>query len=138
MGALGVEVVKVFDRVRFGGNLITRFTLVESAGGAGLNTADLVEPRSARYAREALDRAMEGTLRGETIRVLAPEDFVVFKVLSTRDRDLEDAANVLRAHSSRLDHARIASELAALATEISDHDIAARFDRVRDLGSRQP
>jgi hypothetical protein len=136
--ALGVEVVKAFDRVRFGGNSITRFTLVESAGGAGLNTADLVEPRSTRYAHLALDRATEGTLRGEPIRILTPEDFVVFKVLSTRERDLEDGATVLRALGSRLDRARIASDLAALVAEISDHDIAARFDRMRDLASQQP
>lgn len=95
-----------------------------------------MEPRSARYARVALDRAAEGTLRGETIRVLTPEDFVVFTVLSTRERDLEDAATVLRVLGSRLEQACIASDLGALAAEITDHDIASRFDRVRDLASR--
>lgn len=135
--AMGVEVVKVFERARFGGHLITRFTLIESSGGAGLNTADLVEPRSARYARMALQRATEGTLRGETIRVLVPEDFVVFKVLSTRERDLEDAATVLRALGSRLDQERIAGDLGVLATEIPDHDIAPRFNRARELASKE-
>lgn len=130
---IGVEVVKAFDRVRFGGNLVTRFTLVESNAGSGLNTADLVEPRSERYSRAALARATEGTLRGETIRVLMPEDFVVFKVLSTRERDLEDAATVLRALGSRVDRARIAAEIAELATEIPDHDATGRLERMLNL-----
>jgi hypothetical protein len=134
--SMGIQVVKAFDRVPFGGHTITRFTLV-GTGGAGLNTADLVEPRSSRFAREALTRASEGTLRGEPIRVLAPEDFVLFKVLSTRERDLEDASTVLRALGSRLDDSLIATEAALLAAELTDVDVPGRLARVRALASAE-
>jgi hypothetical protein len=46
-----------FDRVRFGGNRVSRIALVEGGGAAGLNVADLVEPRSPRFARAAVLRA---------------------------------------------------------------------------------
>jgi hypothetical protein len=130
--SIGAPLVRVFDRVRFGGHDITRFTLLEPSG-AGLNSADLVEPRSPRFARLALERSVEGHLRGEKIRVLRPEDFILFKVLSTRERDLEDAAAVLRSLAASLDQAYLAAQSARLATEIVDHDLIGRLERARAL-----
>ncbi len=59
----GISVVRAFSAVAFGGHLIiTCFTLLGAAGTGGLNTVDLVAPRSTRYAQAAQDRALEGTL----------------------------------------------------------------------------
>jgi hypothetical protein len=137
IGALvgvGLNPVLTFDRVRFGGNLVSRIALVEGGGAAGLNVADLVEPRSPRFARAALKRAVTGSLRGTSIRVLSPEDFILFKVLSTRDRDLEDAATILRALGLQLERPLIVAEAAMLAAEIPDHDVAARLARLLTSG----
>jgi hypothetical protein len=122
------------DRVRFGGLLITRVTLAEGGGRAGLNVLALVEPRSPRFAGEALARAVTGFLRGLAIRVLTPEDFVLFELLSTRDRDIEDAATVLRSGPLPLDRSLIDAEAAHLSEEIPDHDIAARLARWHSAG----
>ncbi|MBI2206830.1 MAG: hypothetical protein HYU41_23610 [Candidatus Rokubacteria bacterium] len=133
IGALAGAVlnpVLTFDRVRFGGNLISRIALVEGGGAAGLHVADLVEPRSPRFAREALRRAVTGSLRGMSIRVLSPEDFILFKVLSTRERDLEDAATIFRALGPQLDRSLIVAEANLLAAEIPDHDVVARLARL--------
>ncbi len=70
-------------------------------------------------------------LRGQAIRVLSPEDFVLFKLLSTRERDVEDARTVIRAADLPLDQAFIDTEAERLAAEIPDHDVAARLRRVR-------
>jgi hypothetical protein len=128
--AIGVRPVLAFDRARFGGLLISRITLAEGGGRAGLNTVDLVEPRSARFAASALERAVTGALRGTPIRVLSPEDFVLFKLLSTRDRDLEDAGTVLRAADLPLDRSFIDAEAVRLAAEIPDHDVIGRLARL--------
>lgn len=128
--AAGFNVLVAFDRVRFGGQLVSRLTLV---GGASLNTADLVEARSPRYAQEALTRSLSGSLRQQQIRVVTPEDFVIMKVLATRDRDLEDAAAVLRTLSSKVDMELIERELTPLAAEIPDHDIRDRWRRVSEM-----
>ena len=119
-----------FDRMPFGGNMVSRIALVEGGGAAGLNVVDLVEPRSPRFARAAQGRAITGALRQVSIRVLAPEDFVLFKILSTRDRDLEDAATVLRTLGVQLDRSLIEAEVHTLAIEIPDHDVAGRLARL--------
>jgi len=124
--AAGLEVLLTFDRVRFGGQIVSRLTLVGGVGGS-LNTADLVEPRSPRYAREALQRAISGELRDEQVQVLSPEDFVVFKLLATRGRDLDDARTVLRVLASALDRELIEREVRQLALEVPDHDVLARW-----------
>jgi hypothetical protein len=131
LGDLGLRLTVAMDRARFGGVLISRITLAEGGGRAGLNSVDLVEPRSPRFAAQALRRAVTGSLRGEALRVLSPEDFVLFKVLSTRDRDLEDAASVLRSADLPLDRGFVDAEGLRLATEIPDHDVAGRLARVR-------
>jgi len=131
----GLDVLVTFDRVPFGGNLVTRLTVIGGAGLTGLNTADLVEPRSARYAQCALARAIDASVRGEAVRVVSPEDFVIFKALSTRERDLEDAATVVRALGPALDMAAVQREAALLAGEIADHDTPGRLARIVALAA---
>jgi hypothetical protein len=91
---LGIRTTPAFDRRVFGGLLISRITLVE---GDERNTLDLVEPRDAEYAARALARAIDSSLRDRPITVLCAEDFVLFKLLSTRERDLADAVSVVGA-----------------------------------------
>lgn len=129
----GLSVVLALDRVILGGNRVTRLSLLGGDRATGLNVTDLVEPRSVRFARNAVERALTGTLRDERGSVLTPEDFVLFKILSTRDRDLEDAASVLRSLSNRIELALIEREVERLAVEIPDHDIVARHARLRRM-----
>jgi hypothetical protein len=131
---LGVWPVLALDRAHLGGLLVSRITLAEGGGRAGLNVVDLVEPRSTRFAAGALERAVTGALRGVPIRVLSPEDFVLFKLLSTRDRDLEDAGTVLRATDLSLDRSFIDAEAARLAAEIPDYDVIGRLARLNAPG----
>ena len=119
-----------FERIRFGGNEITRFALFGSEGIAGFNVVDFVEPRSARYADSVLGRSLRGELRGQEISIVSPEDFVLLKVLSTRERDLDDAASVVRALADRFDLDLLKREATELARELSDHDVAARLQSV--------
>jgi hypothetical protein len=128
--AAGIAVSLTFDADRFGGHLITRVALLGATGHTGLNVLDLVQPRSARYAADALARALRGQLRGQALHVVAPEDFVLFKALSTRDRDLEDAASVVRALGDALDLGQVRAEAARLAQELPDHPTAARLEEL--------
>ena len=127
LAGLGVEVVIAFSNVRFGGCDVSRLSLV---GGNQVNTVDLVIPRSSRFAENVLRRAVTGSLRGQEIRATSPEDFVVLKVLATRERDLEDARSVIETQRARLDESLIRTEIQQLAEEIPDHDIRGRFVRL--------
>ena len=125
---IGVTVVVAFENIRFGGLTISRLSLL---GGGKLNTVDLVTPLSPRYAASLVPRALRGTLEGQTLRVVSPEDFVLMKVLSTRERDLEDARTILIALHGRLDEALLDAEARLLAEELPHHDIAGRYRSVR-------
>ena len=124
---VGLQTIPAFDRRAFGGLLISRITLVE---GDALNTLDLVEPRDPAYAERALGRAIESSLRDRPIHVLTAEDFVLFKLLSTRDRDLADAESVTKNLGADLERERIEIELERLAGTTPEHDITARWRRV--------
>lgn len=125
LDAAGVMVVTAFANVKFGGCDVSRLSLL---GGGPLNTVDLVRPRSTRYGAAMMARVLRGTLRGQELCVVSPEDFVILKVLATRERDLEDARSVVEKQRARLDRALLDAEIAQLATELADHDIRGRFE----------
>lgn len=64
---------------------------------------------------------------GQPLRVVAPEDFVVLKILATRDRDLEDARIVFRSLAGRIDVELIEHLLNELSADIVDYDFMARW-----------
>ena len=129
--ALGVRTDANFEGLNFGGLVLDRVNVIGGDDDLGLNTIDLVRPASDRYAGEALDRSIEAPLRDRTVRVLSPEDFVLFKLLSTRDRDLEDAASVLRRNGDRVDREALDGEVERLAGELPAVEIRDRWDRLR-------
>jgi hypothetical protein len=128
---LDVDCRIAFDRQRFGGLEISRITIIE---GDDLNSLDLVEPVDPRYAARALERSLASTLREREIRVLTPEDFVLFKVLSTRALDLEDAASVVRALGEDLDVGLLHAEIDALEETAGSHPVRDRWEQIRSAG----
>jgi predicted nucleotidyltransferase len=133
LAVAGVEcVVSIRDGgVTFGGLTVGRVTLLGGDEHLGLNVLDIVRTRSARYDAAAIERSVGVPIRGRTVRALTPEDFVIFKALATRDRDIEDAASVLRRSGDLLDLSLIEREVAKLATEIPDWDVRARWAAIR-------
>lgn len=130
----GVDAAPSFEAVRFGGLRIGRVMLLGAPDASGLNVLDIVEPLSGTYAEAVLSRALTGTMRGRPVTIVSPEDFVVLKVLSTRERDVEDARSVLVALSGRLDLELIEREISTLAAAIEDHPILERWARARGSG----
>ena len=77
--AFGINCLVPFDGDTYGGLSLGRVTLLGGEGGLGFNMLDLVRPRSVRYGVSALERATEDELGGRRVRVLTPEDYVIFK-----------------------------------------------------------
>jgi hypothetical protein len=134
--AAGIRSTVSFETVTFGGLVVGRVALVGGDADVGLNVLDLVQPRSARYRSAALGRSVIAPLRDQTIRALSADDFVIFKTLATRDRDLDDAASVLRRSLDLLDLTHIDQEVDLLAGEIADWDVRGRWRLVRERASR--
>lgn len=130
IGATGVQVLITFENVTFGGLTLSRLTLLGIAPATGLNTVDLVRPRSARYAALAVERAVTSTMRGRPVRVLALEDYILFKLLSTRGRDVEDAQAAMRRSRAALDRGVIEREVGTLALELPDVDVRSRWTAI--------
>jgi hypothetical protein len=128
----GVETQASFEDVTFGGLLVSRLAVLGSGAFTGLNTIALVRPRSSRYAAAAVARAVKAPLRGRDVAVLTPEDFILFKALSTRDRDLDDAASALRRSGDMVDVAAVEKEARTLAAEITGSGVLARLASIRE------
>lgn len=131
LAAASIQVLVTFEEVAFGGLTLSRLTLLGVTAATGLNTVDLVRPRSARYAALAIDRAVTSAMRGQSIKVLALEDYILFKVMSTRDRDLEDARAAMRRSGALLDLAAVDREVETLSHELPDLDVRSRWAGVR-------
>lgn len=128
------EVAVTFEAMAFGGLFISRLAVLAVPDVGGLNTVDLVQPRSRRYGAAALARALDAPLRHRAVRLIAPEDYIIFKALSTRDRDLDDAASVWGRNAGRLDVACIHEEARLLADEWDGHDVLGRLRVIVERG----
>lgn len=123
----GVTTHVAFVDVVFGGLSLTRITVIGGTETTGLNTLDLVRPRSARFARGVMDRSVAAPLRDATIRIVTAEDFVLLKALSTRERDLDDAATVVRRLGDLFDSAVVDPEVELLDQEVPEAQVPARM-----------
>jgi hypothetical protein len=132
LAAAGLPTLVAFEDVTFGGLTVSRLMVVSQAPHTGLNTIDLVRPRSARYAALAVERAAGAPLRGRPIWVLTLEDFIIFKVLSTRERDLEDARAAIRRSRLVLDDDLLEREIGMLSQELPDVDVQGRWLATRE------
>lgn len=120
--------------VTFGGLSVGRLSLLGGDEHTGLNVLDIVRTRSARYDAAAMARSVRVPLRDGEIQALSPEDFVIFKALATRDRDLDDAASVLRRSGDLLDLALVDREVELLSAEIPDFDARGHWATIRARG----
>jgi hypothetical protein len=123
----GVDSAITFEGVVLGGVLVDRLALLGNETIGGINVLDLVRPRSQRYRSAALRRALTVPVRDRMVSALSPEDFILFKLLSTRDRDLRDAVTVLRKTGVYLNGNLISREVALLAGEVPDSGIRERL-----------
>lgn len=114
----------------FGGLRLWRMTVF--GDDACVNTINLVVPASESYARRVMARRLSGGLRGRQVDLIAPEDFVIFKCLSTRDQDLSDGASICRGLGHDLNVNLIEDEVATLREAIPGFEIAARWARMRE------
>jgi predicted nucleotidyltransferase len=55
------------------------------------------------YERAAIDRAIPAEIAGREVRVLTPEDLIVFKLVAGRARDYEAVAAIINARGGKLD-----------------------------------
>ncbi|MBI2116442.1 MAG: hypothetical protein HYT85_15360 [candidate division NC10 bacterium] len=68
---------------------------------------------------------------GATIRVCSPEDLVIYKLASTRLRDHEDAASIIRRQGDKLDDRYVLHWLRQFEQALDDSTLVAEYGRLR-------
>jgi hypothetical protein len=86
------------------------------------------------YDALAIQRGCDIELQpGVTIRVCSPEDLVIYKLISTRLRDHEDAQGVVRRQGSSLDDEYVLDWLRQFEQALDDSTLVAEYKRLRKL-----
>lgn len=71
------------------------------------------------YEQQAIRRARLVDMEGVKVRICAPEDLIVHKVLSQRPKDLEDVRGIVRAQGRTLDRAYLDPIVRGLAVDLA-------------------
>ncbi len=79
---------------------------------------------------EVRRRAESARVAGVTMRVIRPDDLLVYKLLAGRDHDLFDAACILEKGTDRLDLVRVRTILGELEEALGRGDLLAALDRL--------
>ena len=82
----------------------------------------------------AIQRGRDVELQpGAAIRVCSPEDLVIYKLISTRLRDHEDAQGVIRRQGSNLDDEYVLDWLRQFEQALDNSALVAEYKRLRKL-----
>lgn len=79
------------------------------------------------YERTAIRRAISIEVGGYPIRVCAPEDLIILKIVSPRPRDREDICGVVRRQRRHLDRGYLDPIVAELASALAQPDLLAFY-----------
>jgi hypothetical protein len=101
---------------------------IQDAAGTRLDLLLADTPYDVQAIRRARGAEVEP---GATISVCSPEDLVIYKLVSTRMRDHEDAASVIRRQAERLDDDYVLGWLRQFEQALDDSTLVAEFKRLR-------
>lgn len=86
----------------------------------------------------AIERARPVELQPSAVAtVCSPEDLIIYKMISTRPRDHEDAASVIRRQGDTLDDAYVLGWLRQFEQALDDSTLSAEYRRMRNRLTNQ-
>ena len=91
---------------------------------------DLVLAGPVGLEQRFLSRPRTVDLAGVPVRIIAPEDLLVSKILAGRPKDLEDVRGILAERGDRLDLRQVRDLLVALEAALDRADLVAELDRL--------
>jgi predicted nucleotidyltransferase len=101
----------------------TRVLPVETAAGIRVDVLFGLVP----FEREAIGRARDVHLAGRRVRVCTPEDLILMKIVSDRDRDIADARAIVKRRLTELDRDYLEPRINELSELLERPDIRARW-----------
>ena len=79
------------------------------------------------FEEEAIQRAVTMTIAGVGVRFCTAEDLILHKIVSDRERDLSDAAGIVRTRLPQLDLAYLEPRIATFARDLDRPEIQERW-----------
>jgi hypothetical protein len=84
------------------------------------------------YDEVAIQRGREFEIEpGVSLRVSSPEDLIIYKLVSTRLRDHEDASSVIRRQGEALDDSYVIGWLEQFENALDDSTLVSEYKRLR-------
>jgi len=83
------------------------------------------------YEDEAIARAKRIQLRHGAVRICSPEDLILHKIVSPRNRDREDIEGIFRYRHSELDYQYLDPRVEELADALSDRTMSEWYRALR-------
>jgi hypothetical protein len=90
----------------------TRVLPLDAAGGLRVDVIFGLLP----FEEDAIRRAVPIEVGGQQVRFVTAEDLILLKIVSTRDRDLEDVRGIVRRRLKKLDVGYLEPRIRELAT----------------------
>lgn len=88
------------------------------------------------FERDAVARAVTGTLEGTELPICSAQDLILHKVISSRERDLSDVEGILRRQGDTIDVDGLRTAVAGLSADLEDPSILERFEAAVARASR--
>jgi hypothetical protein len=112
----------------------TRVLPLESAAGVRLDVIFGMLP----FEEEAVRRARPIRIEGTEVRVCTPEDLILMKVISERERDIADARGVAIRRMTELDLDYLEPRIDELASLLERPEVRERWNRWKEEAGRRP
>jgi len=101
----------------------TRVLPVDTTDGIRIDVMFALLP----FEIEGIRRARGVDVAGRRVKVVTPEDLILMKILSERQRDLDDAEAIVRTRSWELDRAYLEPRLTEFANALEKPEILERW-----------
>jgi predicted nucleotidyltransferase len=108
----------------------TRVLPMETADGVRVDVVFGLLP----FEHQAIERAVARDIGGQPVRFATAEDLILLKILSERERDLDDVSKILARQRGHLDRGYLDPRVEELAQILERPEIRERY--LRGLGER--
>ena len=86
------------------------------------------------WEKHAISRSHTKLVAGKTVSVVSVEDLILMKIISERQKDIEDARRLLRRYRTSLDRGYLEPLLRELAESLARSDILATWEEESGMG----
>lgn len=82
------------------------------------------------FERNAIAHSDSALVDEQTVNIVRAEDLIVYKILASRPRDLDDIQSILNQKKKKLDTVQITSNIKHLSNALADDSLIERWEKI--------